>query len=109
MKLIIVDDDEMIVKLLETYFYKHDFQVVGKAYDGRSAMKLVENIEFDGIIVDYYLPDVTGLDVARHALKIRKNIKVVIITASDDVLVDDFPVVRKKVGEFKNLIRHLSS
>ena len=62
-----------------------------------------------GLVVDYYLPDMTGVDVAKYALKIRKNIKVVIITASEGVAVKDFPVVRKKTNNFKKIILHLSS
>ena len=109
MRLIIVDDDDIVVRFLETYLVKHGFQVVGKAYNGKSAIDILENVKFDGLIVDYYLPDMRGVEVAKHAMKIRKNVKVIIITASENVVVNDFPVVRKKVGEFKNLIKHLSS
>ena len=109
MRVIIVDDDDIVVRFLETYLVKHGFQVVGKAYDGKSAIDILENVKFDGLIVDYYLPDMTGVEVAKQAIKIHKDIKIIIITASENIVVKDFPVVRKKVGEFKNLIKHLSS
>ena len=109
MRVIIVDDDDIVVRFLETYLVKHGFQVVGKAYDGKSAIDILENVKFDGLIVDYYLPDMTGVEVAKQAIKTYKDIKIIIITASENVVVKDFPVVRKKVGEFKNLIKHLSS
>ena len=109
MKLIIVDDDAQIVKLLETYFARYGHEVVGKAYDGKSAMELVKSTDFDGIIVDYNLPDVSGEVVAKFTKRIKNDKKVVIITSLDDVNVEGFLVIRKKFEEFKKIIRYFSS
>ncbi len=109
MRVIIVDNDKMVVKFLETYLIKHGFKVVGSAYDGKNAMELAQKVEFDGIVIDYYLPDIIGTELAKNILKIRKNAKVVIITISEEVEENGYPLVRKKPDGFKKLIKELKS
>ena len=109
MRVIIVDDDEQIVKMLEIYFTKKGHEVVGKAYDGNGAINIIESVEFDAVIMDYRLPDMNGCEVARHIRKIKKEAKIVIITAGDDVDTLDFPVVKKPFKSLKELLMYLDS
>ncbi len=109
MKIIIVDDDKQIVKMLEIYFTKMGHEVVGKAYDGNSAMGMIENIEFDAMVIDYGLPDMNGYEIATYAKKIRKNSKILIITAHDDIAVEEFPVIKKPFKSLKSLLISLGS
>jgi DNA-binding NarL/FixJ family response regulator len=65
---IIIADDHNIVRegfrlVLEA---QKDFQVVGEARDGLEAIRLVEKIEPDVLVVDLMMPGVNGLEVARQ-------------------------------------------
>ena len=107
MRVIIVDDDEMVVKFLEIYLTKHGFEIVGKAYDGKSAIELAKEVEFDGIVIDYYLPDILGYDVATQISKIKEKAKIIVITASPDVKEDGFTLIIKGDKGFKRLVKEL--
>ncbi len=82
-EILIVEDDKAITRLLELEFnYEgYSFDV---AYDGRSGFnKFLEN-EYQLIILDLMLPELSGLDVCR---KIRKtsSVPVIMLTARRDL------------------------
>lgn len=63
--LLIVDDENTILKLLKDRFTNIGYNVV-TAEDGESAVSLAENICPDVIILDLVLPDIDGLEVCRQ-------------------------------------------
>ena len=81
-KIMVVDDETYIVELVKFNLEKEGFQVI-VAYDGVSAMKLVESETPDLIILDIMLPNMDGLEVCQ-ALKRDNNyhlIPIIMLTA----------------------------
>lgn len=75
-----VDDDIEIVKLLEKYLRRHNYEVIG-AIGGKQALEYIKcepNINL--VITDLKMPEVTGIVVVKEC--IRLNIPVVLFTAS---------------------------
>jgi len=69
MKILVVDDEKDIVDLVSYNLEKEGFKVL-KAYDGESALRMVQTKSPDLVILDLMLPGVQGLEVCR---KIREN------------------------------------
>lgn len=69
-QILVVDDEKEIADLLEVYL-KNDGYTVFKFYNGRDALKCIEEAEIDLAILDIMLPDIDGFCLCR---KIRKNI-----------------------------------
>jgi DNA-binding response OmpR family regulator len=63
-KVLVIDDDQMIRKLLFDLLTFYEFAVY-VAYDGISAADLIENIPFDIVITDYDMPGRSGVELAR--------------------------------------------
>ena len=63
-RLLIVDDSFEITQLLVVYFHQAGFNTVA-AYDGRSALDLLERASPALVILDLGLPDADGLDICR--------------------------------------------
>ena len=61
-----------------------DITVVGEAEDGTRAMKMMEDLEPDVVLVDIRLPDQNGIDVARQLTISHPDTRVVIFSAYDD-------------------------
>jgi DNA-binding response OmpR family regulator len=50
------------------------------AYDGRSALDLIESDEPDVMILDLRMPGIDGIEVLRRVKKSNPNIEVIILT-----------------------------
>ena len=94
MRVFIVDDSEGIVKLLTTYLTKKGHEVVGHAYTGEEAMNKLERYDYDLLIIDVFLGDANGYDIARKISK-SKNVAILVITSDDSFECDEFPVLKK--------------
>ncbi len=78
-KVLIVDDDESIRRLLEIYFKKADFEVM-TAKDGREALSKFEEFRPHIVILDLMLPYVPGENIAKEIRK-RSSIPILMLTA----------------------------
>lgn len=65
MRIIVIDDDVNILKLLETAL-KMMGHATYAAQSGKEAMKLVLNNQIDLIISDLVMPEMSGLEVAKQ-------------------------------------------
>lgn len=63
-RILVVDDDRDIVRLVRSYLEKAGYQVV-TAYDGETALKVLRREQPHLLILDLMLPDKDGWDVAR--------------------------------------------
>lgn len=65
-RVLIVDDDFMVARLHRKVVERvPDFTVVGEARTGAEALTSVRDLQPDLVLLDIYLPDVTGLEVLR--------------------------------------------
>ncbi|MEK0343514.1 MAG: response regulator [Nitrosopumilus sp.] len=83
MNILGIDDNEDILKLLNTVLTSkgHDFT---QALNGKDGMKLIEEQNFDAILLDLAMPEFSGLDVI-ESLKTNNKLKeqkIIIFTAS---------------------------
>ncbi|NLU49058.1 MAG: response regulator [Syntrophomonadaceae bacterium] len=79
-KVLIVDDQKGIRKLLEELFKKEGLDVMVAA-DGREAISMVEGYVPDIILMDVKMPNMNGLEAAQEILRINQNIPIVMMTA----------------------------
>lgn len=81
-KFMIVDDHEVSLIGIKTMIETERFWKVWKtAKTGHEAILESSNDYFDLIILDYYLPDLTGLETAQMILKKQPDRKIVILSS----------------------------
>jgi DNA-binding response OmpR family regulator len=78
-KILVVDDEPQIVRVLRGYLESAGFQVVA-AYDGSEALAAFRHEGPELIILDLMLPEVDGLDVAR-AIRRESDVPLIMLTA----------------------------
>jgi two-component system alkaline phosphatase synthesis response regulator PhoP len=78
-KILVVDDQPKMVKLVRTYLEGAGYQVV-TAYDGQEGLTLFRHEQPDLIVLDLMLPEMDGLDVAR-AIRRRSEVPIIMLTA----------------------------
>ena len=83
MKILIVDDNESITKALSQYLTVKSYEV-SVANSGRSGLSLIQNHEFDAILLDLSMPDFSGFDIIETLEKDGqlKDKKIILFTAS---------------------------
>jgi len=83
MNILAIDDNKDILKLLDTVITGegHDFTQVG---NGKEGIKLIEEQNFDAILLDLAMPEFSGLDVVESLKKSNKlkDQKIILFTAS---------------------------
>jgi len=78
-RVLLVDDEREFVQTLSERLEMRD---VGSAvaYDGESALRMVEDDEPDVIILDLRMPGIDGIEVLRRVKRSRPHIEVIILT-----------------------------
>ena len=85
-RVLIVDDDVMVAKVHAGFVSALDgFAVVGTASTGAQALEDVVRLRPDLVLLDVYLPDMTGLDVLRRLRAGGWPADVIVISAARDV------------------------
>ncbi|WP_315287413.1 response regulator transcription factor [Leptotrichia massiliensis] len=78
-KVLIADDNKQIVSILSEYCKKNNF-TVSTVFDGETALKEIEENEFDIILLDVMMPKKDGFDVCRE-VRTFSNVPIIMITA----------------------------
>lgn len=79
---LIIDDDEKLVKLLKTYFEKEEF-IVLTADNGLDGLRILQERNPDIIILDLMLPGMDGWEVCRKARR-NSDVPILMLTARDE-------------------------
>ena len=82
MKILIVDDEKLLVKGIKFNFEQEGFEVE-TAYDGEEALKLARDKSIDIIILDLMLPKIDGLAVCQKIRDFSK-VPIIMLTAKTD-------------------------
>ncbi len=86
-RVLVVDDHELIRRGLSAVLgEQEDFQVVGQAGTGSMAVMLAKQLQPDIVLLDIFLGNANGLDVAQQLQRACPDTRVVIVTgyAADD-------------------------
>jgi len=111
-RVMIADDEPRARQFLEKLLGEHeDIEVVGSARGGSEAIELAAKLAPDVAFLDIHMPDLSGLEVARHIVRDRQGPMpfVVFVTAYDRYAVEAFevaaldyvlkPLKRERLGE----------
>ena len=82
MKLLLVDDHQMVRLGLKSYFeLQDDVEVVGEATNGAEGISMALELRPDVIVMDIVMPEVNGIDATLAILKEWPEAKILIVTS----------------------------
>ncbi|KOR80396.1 hypothetical protein AM232_19510 [Bacillus sp. FJAT-21352] len=90
---LIVDDEEQLCKLVARKLQKAQLRTF-VAHNGQDALHIISKTKIDAVILDYMLPDMTGIDVLK-VIKKKNDIPVIMLTAYGNV---ESAVLAMKLG-----------
>jgi len=87
--ILLVDDDPIFRRLMAVMFTQDGFQVMTAA-DAESGLKLIEQTPFQVAVVDYKLPDLSGVDFFEKTRRSKPAMMRILLTAhsTEEVLLD---------------------
>jgi len=85
---LVVEDDELTRKLLDAFLSKEPFEVY-HSMNGADALQVIEAVQIDLILMDNYLPMITGLELAQKIKSDARFTKIPIIGISASVMESD--------------------
>ena len=118
-KLVIVDDEKLIVKGIK-FSLEQDGYEVDVAYDGSEALKMAKEKEYDIVLLDVMLPEMDGMEVCQ-AIREFSEMPIIMLTAkgtdmdkilgleygADDYITKPFNILEVK-ARIKAIIRRNS-
>ena len=80
-----VDDHEVFHDCIRNFFaQQEDMQIIGTATNGRTAIRLTEELQPDIVVMDITLPHLNGIEATRHILAAKPDTKVIGLSAHSD-------------------------
>jgi DNA-binding NarL/FixJ family response regulator len=106
MRVLIVDDHSLFRDGIGSLLQAAGFEVVGGASDGQEAIEAALRLRPDLILMDVSMPEMNGIEAARQIKAQLPEVKIVMLTVSDDdrVLIDAV-----KAGASGYLLKSLDS
>jgi DNA-binding NarL/FixJ family response regulator len=84
-RILMVDDHPVVLAGLKALVDRDpSFEVVGKARDGRTALRLARELLPDLVVLDISLPEINGIELATTLLAERPDCRVLVLTVHEE-------------------------
>ena len=102
-QVVIIEDDPMIAMLNRSFVEKdRRFQVIQEFRDGRTALRWLLENPADLLVLDVYMPGISGLDLLRRLRAEEIEVDVLMVTAANDTKTVDALL---KLGAVDSLVK----
>ncbi len=106
-RIVIADDHDVVREGTRTLLEREsDMQVVGEARNGEEAIKLIEKLNPDVVILDISMPKLSGIEVTRQIKPRFPTIAVLILSAYDN---DEYVFSSLEAGAAGYLLKDVHS
>ncbi len=79
-----VEDEKKVASFLRKGL-EEEYYAVDAAYDGEEALYMIEEHDYDLVILDIMLPKIDGMTVLRHVRESANQVPILVLTAKDSV------------------------
>ncbi|MFC2085034.1 response regulator [Bacteroidota bacterium] len=98
---LLVDDEKDFIESLAERLEIRDFEVAS-ATSGEEALKLIEKIDFDVIVLDVQMPGMDGIDALKKIKKLKQLPQVLMLTGHATV---ETAIEGMKIGAYDYLMK----
>ncbi|MCR5836192.1 MAG: response regulator transcription factor [Lachnospiraceae bacterium] len=83
-RVLLVDDENMLLDSLEIILSMNGMEIVGKAHDGKEALEHLRTIECDVALVDLNMKGMGGIELIGYLKSMYPKIKILVLTTFYD-------------------------
>ncbi len=84
LRVVLADDHPLFRDGVASLLRARGFEIVGEASNGRDALEMIRRIHPDLVLMDIHMPELDGLAATRIITTEMPQVRVVILTVSDD-------------------------
>lgn len=83
-KILVIEDDRTFCRILDAFLTKKQYEVT-LTHTGKEGLTAVRDAQFDLVLLDYRLPDATGMEILKKIKDHNPEVSVIIMTSFSDV------------------------
>ena len=83
-RVLLIDDEEMLLDSLEIILSLNDMEIVGKAHDGNECLEVLKKVSCDIALVDLNMKGMGGIELIGHLKKKYPDIRILVLTTFYD-------------------------
>lgn len=84
LKILLVDDEPLLLESLEIILTLNGMQILGMAHDGNEALKILETVHPDIVLVDLNMKGMGGIELISKIKEKYPDIKILVLTTFYD-------------------------
>ncbi len=85
MKILVVDDEQVALSSIKRLLRRRGFGRVEVCSDGREAIRVIKQKDFDVVLLDLLMPDIDGFQVLETTKPLKPQTEFIILTAVDEI------------------------
>ncbi|MCG5104815.1 response regulator transcription factor [Oceanobacillus alkalisoli] len=83
-KILIIEDEQKLSRVLQLELEYENYET-GVADNGKDALQLIEDEDWDLVLLDIMIPELSGLEVLRRVRRFDEETAIVLLTARDEI------------------------
>jgi DNA-binding NtrC family response regulator len=101
-KVLVIDDNQAILNFLNVFLLQSGKFEIQTLQDSRKAFEYLDKADFDVLLLDMDMPNVTGLDVLKYIKEKEIDITTIVLTGVEDI---DLAISAMKLGTFDYMLK----
>lgn len=101
-RLLVIDDNQAILNFLKVFLLQSGDFDIQTLQDSREAFDLLDKEEFEVLLLDMDMPNISGLDILKYINEKKINITTIVLTGVEDI---DLAISAMKLGTFDYMLK----
>ncbi|TVR68890.1 MAG: sigma-54-dependent Fis family transcriptional regulator [Spirochaetaceae bacterium] len=100
--ILVIDDDPVAVELIQVTLRANGFENIETCTDSSNAMTLIRTKAIALVLLDLFMPEVSGFDILEYTVQNHPGLPVIVLTADDSI---DAAVRCMRIGAFDFMVK----
>ncbi|MDR3627158.1 MAG: sigma-54 dependent transcriptional regulator [Ignavibacteriaceae bacterium] len=101
-KILAIDDNQSVLNFLKILILQKNKYQIDTLQDSARAYDTIKNNDYDILLLDMDMPNVTGLEILKFIVKNNLNIRTIVLTGVEDI---DLAISAMKLGTYDYLLK----
>lgn len=101
-KILLVDDNQAVLNFLKIFLMQSGKYEITTLQDSTKAFDLLNKVQFEVLLLDMDMPNVTGLDILKFINENKINVTTIVLTGVEDI---DLAISAMKLGTYDYMLK----